>query len=118
MIKKNNMILRKVYYVVTVLSVLILLGGIFSQGIESLSFLAEISNFDYLTIGIPFGIWAWLIIVGLLFIKKNRVVIAILIALSIPNIIAIALLYAYSYSISEILKWYVMILSFGSIIII
>lgn len=117
MIEKNNMILRKIYYLVTILSVLIFLGGMLLVDIESLSFLVNNYNFENIIIGVPFSIWAWLIIVGLLFVKKNWIIITILIALAIPHIIAIVVLYAYSYSILDILKWYVMILSFGSIII-
>lgn len=113
--EKNSVILRKVYYFVVISSVLMFLGGMLLSDIESLSFLIN-NNFDIVVIGIPFSIWAWLIIVGLLFVKKNWIIITILIALAIPHIIVIMVLYAYSYSILDILRWYVMILSFGSII--
>lgn len=113
--EKNSVILRKVYYFVAISSVLMFLGGMLLADIESLSFLIN-NNFDIIVIGIPFSIWAWLIIVGLLFVKKNWIIITILIALAIPHIIVIMVLYAYSYSILDILRWYVMILSFGSII--
>lgn len=113
--EKNSVILRKVYYFVAISSVLIFLGGMLLADIESLLFLIN-NNFDIVVIGIPFSIWAWLIIVGLLFVKKNWIIITILIALAIPHIIVIMVLYAYSYSILDILRWYVMILSFGSII--
>lgn len=113
--EKNSVILRKVYYFVVISSVLMFLGGMLLSDIESLSFLIN-NNFNIVVIGIPFSIWAWLIIVGLLFVKKNWIIITILIALAIPHIIVIMVLYAYSYSILDILRWYVMILSFGSII--
>lgn len=115
---KNNMILRKVYYCIVVLSFLIFLGGMLLVGVESLSFLVNNHNVENIIIGVPFSIWAWLIIVGLLFIKKNWIIITLLITLAIPHVISIAILYAYSYSVVDILKWYVMILSFGSIIIV
>lgn len=113
--EKNS--LRKAYYFVAISSILMFLGGMLLVDIESLSFLVNNHNFENVIIGIPFSIWAWLIIVGLLFVKKNWIIITILIVLAIPHIIAIVVLYAYSYSILDILKWYVMILSFGSIII-
>ena len=117
MTEKNKMILRKGYYLVAIVSVLTFLGGMLLTDVESLSFLLNNHSFENIVIGVPFSIWAWLIIVGLLFVKKNGIVITIIIVLAIPHIIAIALLHAYSYNILEILKWYVMILSFGSIII-
>ena len=115
--KKNHEIARKVYYIVAILSVVILIVGLMLTGIEGFSFFTQVPKLDYMIIGVPFGLWAWLLIVGLLFIRKNRVVVTILIALMIPNIFAIVLLYEYSYTLLEILKWYVMILSFGLVII-
>ncbi|WP_106460023.1 hypothetical protein [Anaerococcus sp. Marseille-P3915] len=116
MIKKDNTILRKGYYSVAIISVVIFLVGMLLVGVGDFPFFTY-HNIEYVIIGVPFSIWAWLIIVGLLFVKKNWIVIAIIIASAIPHIIAIALLYAFSYSILEILKWYVMILSFGSIVL-
>ena len=60
---------------------------------------------------------AWIVVFGLLFVRKNFLVITICILLSIPHIIFIAVMIGYSNSAVEILKRYVMIFSFGSIVL-
>lgn len=111
---------KKLFYLTTIVSVLVfIIGNIITIACNPLNdskFDVLSGNyFDILTLFVPFSIWAWLIIFGTLFVKKNWVVVTICFALAIPHIISIVVLYAYSYSPLEILKWYVMILSFGSI---
>ena len=115
---------NKLFYLTTVVSVLIFIIGnvitliyIYNTSNNGLSGVLSRNYFDILTLFIPFSIWAWLIIFGTLFVRKNWLVVTICIVLAIPHVVLIVVLYAYSYSILEILKWYVMILSFGSIVL-
>lgn len=114
--------INKLFYLTTVVSVLIFIIGniitlIYNQSDNGVSGILSRDYFDILTLFIPFSIWAWLIIFGTLFVRKNWLVVTICIVLAIPHVVLIVVLYAYSYSILEILKWYVMILSFGSIVL-
>ncbi len=114
--------INKLFYLTTVVSVLIFIIGniitlIYNQSDNGVSGILSRDYFDILTLFIPFSIWAWLIIFGTLFVRKNWLVVTICIVLAIPHVILIVVLYAYSYSILKILKWYVMILSFGSIVL-
>jgi len=114
--------INKLFYLTTVVSVLIFIIGniitlIYNQSDNGASGILSRDYFDILTLFIPFSIWAWLIIFGTLFVRKNWLVVTICIVLAIPHVVLIVVLYAYSYSILEILKWYVMILSFGSIVL-
>ena len=114
--------INKLFYLTTVVSVLIFIIGniitlIYNQSDNGVSGILSRDYFDILTLFIPFSIWAWLIVFGTLFVRKNWLVVTICIVLAIPHVILIVVLYAYSYSILEILKWYVMILSFGSIVL-
>ena len=114
--------INKLFYLTTVVSVLIFIIGniitlIYNQSDNWVSGILSRDYFDILTLFIPFSIWAWLIIFGTLFVRKNWLVVTICIVLAIPHVILIVVLYAYSYSILKILKWYVMILSFGSIVL-
>ena len=121
--KTKKMInINKLFYLTTVVSVLIFIIGIiitliYNQSDNGISGILSRDYFDILTLFIPFSIWAWLIIFGTLFVRKNWLVVTICIVLAIPHVVLIVVLYAYSYSILEILKWYVMILSFGSIVL-
>ena len=121
--KTKKMInINKLFYLTTVVSVLIFIIGniitlIYNQSDNGVSGILSRDYFDILTLFIPFSIWAWLIIFGTLFVRKNWLVVTICIVLAIPHVALIVVLYAYSYSILEILKWYVMILSFGSIVL-
>lgn len=117
---KINVDTRKLFYLVTILSVLIfIIGNIITitNNALNIGIFNALSRdyFDILTMFIPFSIWAWLIILGTLFVKKNWIVIITCIVLAIPHIVVIVVMHAYSYSVLDILKWYVMILSFGSI---
>lgn len=117
---KINVDTRKLFYLVTILSVLIfIIGNIITitNNALNIGIFNALSRdyFDILTMFIPFSIWAWLIIFGTLFVKKNWIVIITCIVLAIPHIVVIVVIHAYSYSVLDILKWYVMILSFGII---
>lgn len=113
---------NKLFYLTTVVSVLIFIIGniitlIYNPSNNGLSGILSRNYFDILTLFIPFSIWAWLIIFGTLFVRKNWLVVTICIVLAIPHVVLTVVLYAYSYSTLEVLKWYVMILSFGSIVL-
>ena len=121
--KTKKMInINKLFYLTTVVSVLIFIIGniitlIYNKSDNVVSGILSRDYFDILTLFIPCSIWAWLIIFGTLFVRKNWLVVTICIVLAIPHVVLIVVLYSYSYSILEILKWYVMILSFGSIVL-
>ena len=112
---------RKIFYIVTAVSVLIFAVGVIITTVNGkldgsvfnkrLDFLADMTFF------IPFCLWAWLVVVGLLFVRKNFLVVTTCILLSIPHIIFIAVMIGYSNSLLEILKRYVMIFSFGSLML-
>lgn len=119
--EKKEMDSRKIFYIVTAVSVLIFAVGVIITTVNGkldgsvfnkrLDFLADMTFF------IPFCLWAWLVVVGLLFVRKNFLVVTTCILLSIPHIIFIAVMIGYSNSLLEILKRYVMIFSFGSLML-
>ena len=119
---ENSIDSKKIFYGITIFSVLVfIIGNIitmtknpFNGGIAN-----ALSNefFDHITMFVPFSIWAWLIIFAIFFVKKNWVVVTTCIVLAIPHLILIAVLVIDSHSLSEILKWYVMILSFGGVVL-
>lgn len=111
---------KKIFYIGTIISVLIFTIGIIitmfhNPSENSVINFFESNYFAEITMFIPFSIWAWLVILAILFVKKNWVVVTLCILLAIPHIIFIIVLCAFSYSPLEILRWYVMILSFGII---
>lgn len=119
--KKSNA--RIVYYIVAALSIVLFAIGLTMS--DSLS--KDITKFiglevkyfyfaDYVGL-FAFCLWAWLIVVGILFIPKNWIVISIIIALAIPHMIVIAVSIGYSYGLVRILKMYVAIFSFGFLIL-
>lgn len=116
---KENINTKKIFYLATVISLLIfIIGIIVTITSDGSTFNVLNSNyFDMLTIFVPFSMWAWLVVLGTLFVKKIGIVRLICIILAIPHIIVIAVMLAYSNIVFYILKWYMMILSFGSIII-
>lgn len=119
--EKKELDSRKIFYIVTAVSVLIFAVGVIITTVNGkldgsvfnkrLDFLADMTFF------IPFCLWAWLVVVGLLFVRKNFLVVTTCILLSIPHIIFIAVMIGYSNSLLEILKRYVMIFSFGSLML-
>ena len=119
--EKKEMDSRKMFYIFTAISLLIFAVGVIITAVNGrldgsvfnkrLDFLADITFF------IPFCLWAWLVLFGLLFVRKNFLVITICILLAIPHIIFIAVMVGYSNSMMEILKRYVMIFSFGSLML-
>lgn len=118
---KKELDSRKVFYIVTAVSLLIFLVGVIIAATNGrldgsvfnkrLDFLADMTFF------IPFCLWAWLVLFGLLFVRKNFLVMTICILLAIPHIIFIAVMIGYSNSALEILKRYVMIFTFGSLML-
>lgn len=119
--EKKELDSRKIFYIVTAVSLLIFAVGVIITAANGkidgsvfnkrLDFLADMTFF------IPFCLWAWIVVFGLLFVRKNFLVITICILLAIPHIIFIAVMIGYSNSAVEILKRYVMIFSFGSIVL-
>ena len=119
--EKKEMDSRKMFYIFTAISLLIFAVGVIITAVNGrldgsvfnkrLDFLADMTFF------IPFCLWAWLVLFGLLFVRKNFLVISICILLAIPHIIFIAVMVGYSNSMMEILKRYVMIFSFGSLML-
>ena len=119
--EKKEMDSRKMFYIFTAISLLIFTVGVIITAVNGrldgsvfnkrLDFLADMTFF------IPFCLWAWLVLFGLLFVKKNFLVVTICILLAIPHIIFIAVMVGYSNSMMEILKRYVMIFSFGSLML-
>lgn len=114
---------RTVFYSITLLSIIMFIMGLsmnpsISDNVGKFIGLKE-GNFDFATylVILPFCIWAWLIITGLLFVKKNWLVISICLVLLIPHIILIAVYYGYSYGLIDILKRYVSILTFGLVVL-
>ena len=119
---KNSIDSKKIFYGITIFSVLVFFIGIIvtvTQNPLNGGVADALNNelFDHITMFVPFSIWAWLIIFAIFFVKKNWVVVTTCIVLAIPHLILIAVLVIDSHSLSEILKWYAMILSFGSIVL-
>lgn len=119
---KKSIDSKKIFYGITIFSVLVfVIGNIVTMTQNPLNggIANALSNefFDHITMFVPFSMWAWLIIFAIFFVKKNWVVVTTCIVLAIPHLILIAVLVIDSHSLSEILKWYVMILSFGSVVL-
>ena len=119
---KNSIVAKKIFYGITIFSVLVFVIGIIVT-VTNNPLNGGVANalnnefFDHITMFVPFSIWAWLIIFAIFFVKKNWLVVTTCIVLAIPHLILIAVLVIDSHSLSETLKWYVMILSFGSIVL-
>lgn len=112
--------IRGLFYFATILSVMIFIIGIILPIIlpQSISPIQE-RNYDisgYLIL-YAFCIWAWLIIIGLLFVPKNWIVILVCLGLLIPHIIYTAVTLEYSFTFIDVLKRYVYFLSFGLILL-
>lgn len=112
---------RKIFYLVTAISILIFAVGVIITAtngkLDGSVFNRRLDFLGDMTFFIPFCLWAWLVVFGLLFVRKNFLVITICILLSIPHIIFIAVMVGYSSSLVDILKSYVMIFSFGSLVL-
>lgn len=119
--EKKELDSRKIFYIVTAVSLLIFAVGVIITAangkIDGSVFNKRIDFLADMTFFIPFCLWAWIVVFGLLFVRKNFLVITICILIAIPHIIFIAVMIGYSNSAVEILKRYVMIFSFGSIVL-
>ena len=103
------------YYAAALISVVLFVLGFLLMGSPSDRW-AKTDLFTYLTLGIPFCLWTWLLLIGLIFFKKsNEAVKTICVFTAIPQAIFIALLIGHQYSFFEVIKWYAMIFSFGLI---
>lgn len=113
---------RKVFYFLLILSLLMLLIGVIlpDKIVDSGIFSATLGDYKIdlrarLLTG-AFGLWAWIIIYGF-FIKKKPLEWVIMIVLFIPHLILILVMKEYSHGIGFMLRMYLGILSFWSIVI-
>ena len=113
---------RKVFYFLLILSLIMLLLGVILPGKIVNSGIFSITLGDYkfdlrarLLTG-AFGLWAWIIIYGF-FIKKKPLEWVIMIVLFIPHLILILVMKEYSHGVGFMLRMYLGILSFWSIVI-
>ena len=113
---------RKVFYFLLILSLLMLLIGVILPGkiVDSGIFSITLGDYKFdlrarLLTG-AFGLWAWIIIYGF-FIKKKPLEWVIMIVLFIPHLILILVMKEYSQGIGFMLRMYLGILSFWSIVI-
>ena len=113
---------RKIFYFLFIVSLLMLLIGVILPGKIVDSGIFSITLGDYkidlrarLLTG-AFGLWAWIIIYGF-FIKKKPLEWVIMIVLFIPHLILILVMKEYSHGIGFMLRMYLGILSFWSIVI-
>lgn len=108
---------EKVFYFGSFLSL-----GIFVLGLL-LTFFTNVNvdtfpDFAFVSLGLPFALWAWLLIFGIFFVKKNWKLASILVALALPHVIFIIIrVFGHGDSFLQLGKWYVMILSFGKLVI-
>lgn len=115
---KKSIDAKKIFYGITIFSVLVfIIGNIITATQNPLNGGVANALSDHITMFVPFSMWAWLIIFAIFFVKKNWVVVTTCIVLAIPHLILIAVLVIDSHNLVEILKWYVMILSFGGIVL-
>ena len=113
---------RKVFYFLLILSLLMLLIGVILPGkiVDSDIFSITLGDYKFdlrarLLTG-AFGLWAWIIIYGF-FIKKKPLEWVIMIVLFIPHLILILVMKEYSHGVGFMLRMYLGILSFWSIVI-
>ena len=113
---------RKVFYFLLILSLIMLLIGVILPGkiVDSGIFSITLGDYKFdlrarLLTG-AFGLWAWIIIYGF-FIKKKPLEWVIMIVLFIPHLILILVMKEYSHGIGLMLRMYLGILSFWSIVI-
>lgn len=113
---------RKVFYFMLILSLLMLLIGVILPGriVDSGIFSITLGDYKFdlrarLLTG-AFGLWAWIIIYGF-FIKKKPLEWVIMIVLFIPHLILILVMKEYSHGVGFMLRMYLGILSFWSIVI-
>ena len=120
--KNFRMTKRKVFYFLLILSLLMLLIGVILPGkiVDSGIFSITLGDYKFdlrarLLTG-AFGLWAWIIIYGF-FIKKKPLEWVIMIILFIPHLVLILVMKEYSHGIGFMLRMYLGILSFWSIVI-
>ena len=113
---------RKVFYFLLILSLLMLLIGVILPGkiVDSGIFSITLGDYKFdlraRLLTVAFGLWAWIIIYGF-FIKKKPLEWVIMIVLFIPHLILILVMKEYSHGIGFMLRMYLGILSFWSIVI-
>lgn len=121
--KRKYLNLRSIFYFLIVLAVaLFLIGQILYQrffwnlyvnnAIDS----DKMNLYDTVTSFIPYCISLWALIIGVFFVKKNKLVIAICIATGILHLVWFYVIWFYSdRSLYPVLDWLVEALTFGLI---
>ena len=114
---KKRINAKKVFYVAILFALMLFIIGWVAMSFDSVDDAIQSAlGFDFLgiiMILIPFSMSAWIIILGTIFVKKDPLVVLMLLLLAIPHVIVIAVSYGLSYTILDILKVYSLILSFG-----
>lgn len=112
--------LSRIYYVLSLCAVFAMIvplnmpetaGKLMREHPEGMTILDKIMVFG-------FALSAWLVIAGLVifFFQKNKVVLIIALVLLIPHIIMNMVNYYHLRTVGNMLKFYVMVMSFGSIV--
>lgn len=121
--KKKYLNMRSIFYFLIVLAVaLFLIGQILYQwffwdlyvnnAIDS----EKMNLYDTVTSFIPYCISLWVLIIGIFFVKKNKLVIAICIVTGILHLVWFYVIWFYSdRSLYPVFDWFVEALSFGLI---
>lgn len=112
---------QKIFFGVFIFSVILaafgfLRTGGMSQNITDIIGISD-SFQDYYLLGTAFSLGTWLFIIGMFFIPKNWLVYTICIIVLLPQLLFIVVSIGYSYTFLDILKNYIFVLSFGTIIL-
>ena len=121
--KRKYLNLRPIFYFFTVLAIalfvigLILTDYFYSRlDIDTLMNSEKIDFANQMTGFAPYCISLWLFIIGVLFVEKNKLVIAICVVTGILHLIGFYVVWAYSEgSIYPVFDWFIEVLSFGLI---
>ena len=121
--KKKYLNMRSIFYFLIVLAVaLFLIGQILYQWffwdlyVNNAIDNEKMNLYDTLTTFIPYCISLWVLIIGVFFVKKNKLVIAICIVTGILHLVWFYVIWFYSdRSLYPVFDWFVEALSFGLI---
>ncbi len=112
----KNIKLRKYFYILTAISIIVFVLGFIIDDFMLEIFKLDISKIQKFKLAdfmifIPFCMWVWLILFGLIFVPKNWKVWLMLLVLLIPHCLFI-IIFSYYHSIADIFKVYIYFLSF------
>ena len=121
--KRKYLNMRSLFYFLIVLAVaLFLIGQILYQRffwnlyVNNAIDIDKMNLYDTVTSFIPYCISLWALIIGVFFVKKNKLVIAICIATGILHLVWFYVIWFYSdRSLYPVLDWLVEALTFGLI---